>query len=228
MEKLKISGEIGWEVTASEIEQSLSRAEGDIVVEIDSPGGAVFEGIKIYNALANYEGKVTVVIGALAASIATYIAMAGDVIKAHDNSTFMIHNAWGFAMGDYRVMEDTAEVLRGLTKLIAKKYKERTGMSDAQLHALMDKETFFFGNEIKDAGFADEIIKSNQVDRSEQMALVKERYKACLRHMKEKEEEVRKEEIAALLTDLRGDEDEVAKAKLRLARAKLNLLEKEI
>ena len=224
---IKISGEIGWEVTARDVEYALSREDGDIVVEIDSPGGAVLEGIKIYNALAKYDGRVTVVIGALAASIATYIAMAGDEIKAYDNSTFMIHNAWGFAMGDHRVMRDTAEVLEGLTKLIAKKYKERTNMNDAQIQALMDKETFFFGNEIKEAGFVDEIIESGKVDKSEQMALVKERYKACLKHMKENEEEVRKEEIAALLRDI-GGEDKVAEAKLRLAQAKLKLFERGI
>ena len=225
---IKIKGEIGWEVTARDVEYALSRESGDITVEIDSPGGAVFEGVRIHNALANYEGKVTVVIGALAASIATYIAMAGDEIKAHDNSTFMIHNAWGFAMGDHRVMRDTAEVLEGLTSLIARKYQERTGMSDAEVRALMDKETFFFGEEIAQAGFADDVIATGKDDdKQAALALVKERYKACLKHMKEKEEEVRKEEVAALLRDM-GDGDKVAKAKLRLAQAKLKLFERGI
>jgi len=225
--KIKIDGEIGWDVYADDIERQFASTSGDVIVEIDSPGGAVFEGVRIYNALANYKGKVTVVIGALAASIATYIAMAGDEIKAHDNSTFMIHNAWGFAMGDHRVMRDTAEVLEGLTSLIARKYKERTGMSDAEVRALMDKETFFFGDEIKDAGFVDEIITTGKADKKSQLALVKERYKACLKHMKEKEEEIRKDEIAALLRDVKANEDDkVAKAKLRLAQAKLKLFER--
>ena len=224
---IKINGEIGWEVYAEDIERQLANTSGDVTVEIDSPGGAVFEGVRIYNALANYEGKVTVIIGALAASIATYITMAGDEIKAHDNSTFMIHNAWGFAMGDHRVMRDTAEVLEGLTSLIARKYQERTGMSDAEVRALMDKETFFFGDEIAQAGFADEVIATGKEDKQAALALVKERYKACMRHLKEHEEEVRKDEIAALLRDM-GDGDKVAKAKLRLAQAKLKLFERGI
>jgi len=226
---IKINDEIGmWGITVANIESQLNEANSDIEVYVDSPGGSVVEGVRIYNAIKRYDkGSVTVVIGAMAASIATYIAMAGDVIKAHDNSTFMIHNAWGVTIGDYRDMQKSAEVLEGLTSLIARKYIEKSGKSEAEIRKLMDEETFFFGEEIEANGFADEIIATSEnKDSQAAIALAQEQFKACLRHMKEKEEDASKEQIAAILKES-GLDKEKRMAKLRLAKAKLKLLQKE-
>ncbi len=228
---IKIDGEIGWDVIAEDIQRQLDEADGDIEVVIDSPGGSVFEGVKIFNAIKSYKGRVTVTINSLAASMATYIAMAGDFVRAYDNATFMIHNAWGFAMGDHRVMRDTAEVLEGLSSLISKKYREKTGKSEAEIKAMMDKETYLFGEEIKEHGFVDEIISTeDEKNKQAQLALASERFKACLKNLKEKEEDESKELIAALLKEVKNSEEdrEVMRAKLKIAKMKLKLLEKEI
>ncbi len=230
--KIEIKGEIGWDVTADSIENLLNNTNEDLEIEIDSPGGSVFEGIKIHNLLVNYKGKKTIIINALAASMATYIAMAGDVIKVYDNATFMIHNAWGVAIGDYKEMQNTAEVLEGLTKLLAQKYAQKTGKSIDEIRALMDKESFFFGEEIVVNGFADELIKTDkQEDKQAMFALAKERFKAAVNKLKEKEET---KKIAALLKNVyknkqnKGGANLSDKMQLELAKARLKLKIKEI
>jgi ATP-dependent Clp protease protease subunit len=116
MQQIKINGEIGFEVLAGDIEEVLNNANGDIELLIDSPGGSVFEGVTIFNLLRDYnKGKITATINGVAASMASYIAMVADELKVYDNSTFMIHNAWGITIGDYRDMQKTAEILQGLT-----------------------------------------------------------------------------------------------------------------
>ena len=235
MERIKINGEIGFDIFAEDIEAQLKEAKNkDIEIIINSPGGSVFEGVKIYNLLNEHNGQKIVTIDSLAASMATYIAMAGDLIAVKDNATFMIHNAWGFAMGDYRDMQKTAEVLEGLSSLIAKKYAEKTNKDIKEIRALMNEETWLFGDEIVKTGFADELIETNKdKDKNAMLALNKERFKALSQKLKEKEED--DEKIAALLKDVyksKANDGQKEKAnnirQLELAKAKLKLRLKEI
>ncbi len=240
MGKIKIIGEIGWEVLPEQIEAELDNADGDIVIEINSPGGSVFDGVTIHNLIKSYsKGKVTAVINGLAASMATYIAMAADEVKVYDNSTFMIHNAWGVVVGDYRDMQQQAEVLEGLTKLLAKKYIEKTKKDENEIRDLMDKESWFFGEEIVQNGFADETIKTEkEEDKQSAIAFAKEKFRALTKKLKEKEEEKNEEKIAALMKEVKmlnenkqKKDEEILKAKMMLAleKEKLKLLQtKEI
>ena len=236
MKKIKIQGEIGWDVTAQEVETDLLNANGDIEVEIDSPGGSVFEGVKIFNLLRNYKGgKVTIIINSIAASMGSYIAMAGDKIKVYDNSTFMIHNPWTIEVGDYRDFEKTAETLKGLTKLLRNKYVEKTGKSEDEIKYLMNEESWFFGEEIVKVGFANEVIKTNEDnDKQALIALAKERFKSCVRKMKEAEEDKVKKEVAALAKIVSeaqsqiGEEEVKRKIEYEVAKAKLNLLKRSL
>lgn len=189
MNEILIYGEIGyWGVTATSVRDQLSQMNGDVTVKIDSPGGSVFEGISIFNALKEYsKGKVEIVIESIAASIASYIALAGDVIKAHDNSTFMIHNAWTFTYGDGNELRKTASILDGLTSLIAKKYISKTGKSTEEIKYKMDDESYFFGSEILDFGFCDEMISTEDENtKDEYVALSREKFKAACKTASEK------------------------------------------
>jgi len=231
MKTIKIQGEIGWDVLAQNVEIDLNNASGDIIVEIDSLGGDVFEGVKIFNLLKDYnKGEVTVVINATAASMGSYIAMAGDKIKAHDNAVFMIHNPWTVAIGDYREFYKIAEVSEGLAKLLAKKYTQQTGKSEVEIRNLMDEESWFFGEEIVSAGFADEIIKTDEdKDKQALIALNKERFKAVVKKLKEREEEVQSKQVAALAKVIKKElQDKKTKASYELAKAKLNLLKRSL
>ncbi|AXX89335.1 hypothetical protein CKA55_07470 [Arcobacter suis] len=189
MNEFLIDGEIGsWGMSASTVREYLSSITGDVKVTLESPGGSVFEGISIHNAFKEYDkGTVTMVMGSLVASITTYIAMAGDKIVAHDNSTFMIHNAWTFTYGDENELRKVADVLAGLSSLIAKKYISKTGKSKEIIKQAMDQESYYFGNEILDFGFCDEIISTeNQNTKDESLALARESFKACCKTASEK------------------------------------------
>jgi len=145
--------------TAEDVRFALNSLDGQpVTVEISSPGGFVFPGLTIFNLLKNYSGNVTTHIMGLAASMASYLALAGDKITAEANAVFMIHNVQGGAQGDHNTMRKAAETFESLSNLIAKTYAERSGKSVSQIRDMMDDETFLFGKEIKTAGFVDEIV----------------------------------------------------------------------
>ena len=117
----------------------------------------------------------------MAASMASYIAVnpAWDLIAAEDNAVFMIHNAWGGVVGDYREVGKMAEILDGLTNLIGKAYAIKAKKSLTDIRALMDDETWYFGDEILKAGFVDEIVKTETPkDKSSAVAASKLKFSA--------------------------------------------------
>jgi len=180
--KIVIDGVIGgWDVEAREVVEQLSQADGDITIEINSVGGSVIDGITIYNALKAYDkGSITVEIGAVAASIASYIALAGDRVVAHSNSVYMIHNAWLPAVGDFIELRKAADISEGLSSIIANAYVAKTKMGKSDALSLMAKETFYYGAEMLDAGFVDEIKDvDSQTDKAEAYSVTVEGLKAC-------------------------------------------------
>jgi len=200
---IKINGEIGWETTARDVKWELSRADGDITVEISSPGGSVFEGIEIFNALKKYDkGSVNVVITSLAASIASYIALAGDSIKAHDNAVYMIHNASVFAWGDHNELRKKADIVAGLSRIIAKKYIAVTGKDESEINKMMDDETFFYGDEMVDAGFVGSIVETEEEkDAESAKALASEAFTSCFKETNNRYTDEDFQDAAALLED---------------------------
>ena len=96
-------------------------------VRINSPGGSVFEGIAIANALRSHPASVTVQVDGIAASIASVIAMAGDRIEMAPNTMLMIHDASGVCLGNAADMEEMAELLDLISDNIADAYAQRAG-----------------------------------------------------------------------------------------------------
>ncbi len=196
-----IDGEIGWDMTDKEFQNQLKNETGDFEVHISSGGGSVFHGIAIFNAIRDYSrGKVTVVITSLAASIASYIALAADEIKAYDNAVYMIHNASVFAWGDHRELRKKADIVSGLSGIIAKAYTAKTGKKAKEIETLMDEETFFYGEEMKEYGFIDSIISTEDDSTKEQaVALASETFTACLKASNERITDNDYEQAAAML-----------------------------
>lgn len=179
---IKIHGVVGgWEVDPDEIVSQIESQSGDIEISLDSVGGSVLAGIQIANAIRDYQGgSVTVTGGAIVASIATYIAMQADKFVIRDNTTFMIHNAWLPAAGDFRELRKAADISEGLSGIIAKSYTSKTSYKEEEIKNMMNEETYLYGDEIKNGGFADEIKKTeNELNKSEAMALTMESLKAC-------------------------------------------------
>lgn len=126
-----------------------------VTVNINSPGGDMFEGIAIYNMLAAHPAKVTVNVMGLAASAASVIAMAGDVIDMGTGSFIMIHNAWGVVVGNKNDMRASADVFDGFDAALADIYHARTSQKASEIAALMDAETFLSPDQAIKLGFAD-------------------------------------------------------------------------
>jgi ATP-dependent protease ClpP protease subunit len=156
---ITIDGVIGWDVFASDIRQQIRDAKGeDLTIEINSPGGMVTEGIAIFNAIKNAPGTKRTHIVGLAASMGSYIALAAGRVTAEPNAIYMIHNAGIIAMGDHNALRKSADIAEGMSKILAAAYVGKTGKAADEIRAMMDAETFLYGKEIADAGFADEIV----------------------------------------------------------------------
>lgn len=172
MKVIPISGVIGWDVTGSQIRGLLKEANGEeIEIQLASVGGLVFDGLEIYNLIKNYEGKKTARLVGVSASMGSYIPLAADRIIAEENSVVMIHNAWGGAIGQASDLRAEANVLDGLSAILAEAYAKKTGKTSEEIHAAMDAETWFFGHEMVEFGLVDEII--GQPDESKKEESIK-------------------------------------------------------
>ena len=127
-------------------------------VRVNSPGGSVFEGIAIANALRSHPGNITIQVDGIAASIASVIAMAGDRIEMAPNTMLMIHDASGLCMGDASDMEEMAELLDLISDNIADAYTARAGGTREQWREEMRAETWYLPEDAVKAGLADEAI----------------------------------------------------------------------
>lgn len=161
-----------WEgtgITSKRISAALrSIGAKDVVVNINSPGGDFFEGMAIYNLLREHQGKVTVRVLGVAASVASVIAMAGDEILIGDGAFFMIHNAWAVAVGNRHDMMDSAKLLEPFDAAMAALYAHQTGMSTAEAATMMDKETWIGAQQAVDDGFATGLLPSSEITKSTQ------------------------------------------------------------
>ena len=201
MNEIVIDGVIGgWDIDAKEIVSQLTNMTGDITIKLNSVGGSVIDGFTIYNAIKAYDkGEIIVEIGAVAASIASYIALAGDLITAKSNSVYMIHNAWLPAAGDFIELRKAADISEGLSNIIANAYVAKTGMGKSEALSLMAKETFYYGAEMQDAGFVDEIINvDGETDKASAYSVTVESLKACNNAVME-HESINYEAVAKLL-----------------------------
>ena len=135
----------------------------ELEVEINSGGGSVFAGSEIYTALKSYEGKVITKVVGLAASAASVVTMAGDIVKITPTGQVMIHNASGGFGGDYRDMEKGAEILKNVNATISNAYRLKTGLSNEELLEMMNKETWLTPQQALEKRFVDEIMFTNDV-----------------------------------------------------------------
>lgn len=147
-----------WGVSAKEFVRSLDALPDDtaeIRLHINSPGGEVYEGITILNALRNHKARVVAVVDGLAASAASFIATGADEVVMGRNSQIMIHDAWGMGIGNAEVMRDLAGRLDKISDNIASVYAAKAGGTVEDWRAAMLAETWYSAEEAVDAGLAD-------------------------------------------------------------------------
>ena len=188
----KVIGEDWWEqytgvqeeISANYVRDQLKafpENEKELRIVIDSPGGDVFEGVTIFNVIRDFARnnpsvKITTYIQGMAASMASAIALAANAVSdsnkviAEDNSIFMIHDAWGYVVGNENDMREAAEYFAMIDSMLSSIYMRKTGKSEDDIRSMMDAETWLWGKNILEAGFVDEIIDSeNNADESANM-----------------------------------------------------------
>ena len=133
----------------------------NITLHINSPGGSVFSAIAIANTLKNHKAKVTANIDGIAASAATIITSACDIVRMPKNAHFMIHNPMTFAYGNNQDMEKTLNMLNKVKDSIIETYLYKSNTDKETLSELMNEETWMDAETAKGYGFIDEIINED-------------------------------------------------------------------
>jgi len=155
---LFIYGEIGWEVGANDLVMALAQLEADtITVRINSPGGDVFEGVAIYEALRSHPATVNTQIDSLAASAASFIALAGETVTISEFGQMMIHDPYTIGVGNAADLRETADLLDRQGDNIAGIYAKRAGGSVSSWRDAMRVETWYSSDEAVKAGLADQV-----------------------------------------------------------------------
>ena len=157
MKIIRLSGYVGFDITSASVADALASANGeDIEVHLNTQGGQVYEGVAIYDLFANYSGGKTLIMGGLVASIGSYIATAFDKVIAQDISIYMIHNVSTCVCGDYLELRKEADALEKLNGHVGDRLARFSKKSNEDILGLMAAESWYYGKEIIDGGFATE------------------------------------------------------------------------
>jgi ATP-dependent Clp protease protease subunit len=156
-----IRGVVGdyWdELSAEDVVNAIDAiATGTIHVKVQSPGGSIYAGLAIHNALKRHPANVISEVDSLAASIASVIVMAGT-LKMPENSFLIIHNPWTYVQGESKDLKKVADILDKLKDSITSIYVGKSGQTTEKISSMMDEDTLLSAAEAKELGFADEII----------------------------------------------------------------------
>lgn len=144
------------DVSAYNLSRTLEELEGvsQINVHINSYGGEVAEGLAIYNALRRHSARIVTTCDGMACSIASVIFMAGDERIMNEASLLMIHNAWTYGSGDAQALRKQADDLDTITSASKKAYLARVNITEDELAAMMDAETWLTADDAATMGFA--------------------------------------------------------------------------
>jgi ATP-dependent protease ClpP protease subunit/transcriptional regulator with XRE-family HTH domain len=160
----------------SQVVDHIAANEGEeLELLINSPGGAVFEGINIASLLQRREAHTTTTATGLAASIATVVLMAGDTVQMDKDAFLMIHDAWAFEAGDSREMRKTARLLDKISTQIADIYTEQIAKSGKlidgdrektkeHIRQQMRQEKWLNAEEALKMGLIDKIVNAKQLN----------------------------------------------------------------
>lgn len=150
-------------VSASAFVSALNSVkEGDIALHINSPGGDVFAARAMVAAIAAHSSTITAYIDGLAASAASYVAVACDKVVMQKGSMLMVHRASSIVWGNSADMMETAGLLDKIDATIASDYARKTGKPDAEMMTLMSNETWLNADESLAMGFADSVVENEK------------------------------------------------------------------
>ena len=192
------------------IVKELSELEVDeIDVHINSTGGAVAEGLAIYNVLKNSGIKVTTYCDGFACSAASVVFMAGDERVMNEASLLLIHNAWTYAQGNAADFRKAAEDLDTITQASVKSYMRHVNISEEELKRMMSEETWISAEDAKKMGFATKVLEE-KVDEANQSAMqnIRERLLVAPAQKQEIKVSTAKEIAQAVMQEMQLKKDE--------------------
>jgi len=157
---ISIYDEIGmWGITAKEFIADLNAIKDQTIeLHINTPGGSVFDGLAMFNALKNSGKDITVRVMGIAASMGSYLAMVGSKIVMAENTFLMVHSPLNGLYGNAADMREMADVLDKIGATLASTYVARTGQSIDEINALLSKDTYLTAAECLALGFCDEVV----------------------------------------------------------------------
>ena len=144
-----------------------SLGDKDILVRLNTPGGDVFDGMAIFNSLANHKGKVTIRIEALAASMGSVLAMAGKEIQAYSNTMMMIHDPWIYTAGNQYELREMADLLEKISGNMLDVYAGRSKIGKREMKEIMKAETWYTAKEAKEKGFINTILETGKATKAQ-------------------------------------------------------------
>lgn len=161
-----IYDEVGWfGVLAEDFSKDFADIKAPTIhLRLNSPGGNVFDGAAIFNAIKQHKSRVVTHVDGLAASIASVIALAGDEVRMAENSFFMIHEPWSLVLGDAEGLRKEADLLDKIGGMILNTYQSKTDKDADKIRAWMKDETWFSAKEALDAGFIDAIEEDEEAE----------------------------------------------------------------
>ena len=167
-----------WGISAGEVAAALNALPAgttDITLRINSPGGEVFEAVAIVNLLRDHNARITARVDGLAASAASFLAVAADELVMGGNTELMIHDAWGLAIGNADAMRSYADLLDSTSENIASMYDAKAGGGTAQWRDYMKAESWFTADEAVELGLADSVNtgKAEEADTEDPAARMK-------------------------------------------------------
>ncbi|MDD3847582.1 MAG: Clp protease ClpP [Syntrophorhabdaceae bacterium] len=151
---------IGWPfISADDFVRALAGITAKTVtVRINSPGGDVFDGMAIFNALKTYNGKVVTRIEGIAASMASVIALAGKEVQAYANTMYMIHEPYAFTAGNQYSLRELADILEKMSGQMIDIYSSNASPGKREIAQMMKDEAWLTAKEAKEKGFIDTVI----------------------------------------------------------------------
>ncbi|MDD2839815.1 MAG: Clp protease ClpP [Rickettsiales bacterium] len=205
---INITGVIGIDTRYEDIIKQLNDCKSNINISINSPGGYVYDGIAIYNAIKTYnKGTKTIKVSGLSASIASYIMLAGDSLELENNSVIMIHNPSVAVIGDYRKLKTACTQIVKLRDLMSESYAKYTKLDKPSIEKMMDDETYFIGtNDLKTWGH---VIESDEEKDIAKTKLTKAEAEIQIQSMCSLIEKTNQENTLEKLIALLGDYSEI-------------------
>jgi ATP-dependent Clp protease protease subunit len=138
----------------------------DIHLYINSPGGSVYAGLAIYDAMQFIRPDVQTICYGIAMSMGSLLLAGGAAGKrmALPNSRILIHQASGGFQGQATDIEIHAKEILALGQRIDEIYAKHTNQSIERVHADMERDRFFTGEEALAYGLVDRVLERRELN----------------------------------------------------------------